>query len=250
MAAIVVDDVSKSFRLQKDRAHSLKELITRRDRQSGADQFWALRNVSFEIPEGSMFALVGPNGSGKSTLLKIMAGIDIAEKRVAVVEQELIGGLIEVTAIVTRVGLGSEHKTKVATKAGGVADFATYLVEVVPSLTLVVHQVVNHTILQATLGPAEQPGRHKLLRVRLVVVELILRGPKAKLIGETRPSQPRHLPPQVEPLVEAKVAPVPRRIERALLTGKQLLVIPAGEEETAIGVPVMLDPSSPSLSAS
>jgi ABC-type polysaccharide/polyol phosphate transport system ATPase subunit len=75
MAAIVVDDVSKSFRLQKDRAHSLKELITRRDRQSGADQFWALRNVSFEIPEGSMFALVGHNGSGKSTLLRCIAGI-------------------------------------------------------------------------------------------------------------------------------------------------------------------------------
>jgi ABC-2 type transport system ATP-binding protein/lipopolysaccharide transport system ATP-binding protein len=75
MAAIVVDDVSKQFRLQTDRAHSVKELVTRRDRKAGVDQFWALRNVSFEIPEGSMFALVGHNGSGKSTLLRCIAGI-------------------------------------------------------------------------------------------------------------------------------------------------------------------------------
>lgn len=74
-AAIVVDGVSKQFRLQTDRAHSVKELVTRRDRNAGADQFWALRDVSFEIPEGSMFALVGHNGSGKSTLLRCIAGI-------------------------------------------------------------------------------------------------------------------------------------------------------------------------------
>lgn len=75
MAAIVVEDVSKQFRLHTDRAHSLKELVTRRDRKAGVDQFWALRDVSLEIPEGSMFALVGHNGSGKSTLLRCIAGI-------------------------------------------------------------------------------------------------------------------------------------------------------------------------------
>ena len=75
MAAIVVDDVSKQFRLHTDRAHSVKELVTRRDRRAGVDQFWALRDVSLEIPEGSMYALVGHNGSGKSTLLRCIAGI-------------------------------------------------------------------------------------------------------------------------------------------------------------------------------
>ena len=75
MSAIVVDGVSKRFRLQSDRAHSVKELVTRRDRNLDADAFWALRDVSFSIPEGSMFALVGHNGSGKSTLLRCIAGI-------------------------------------------------------------------------------------------------------------------------------------------------------------------------------
>ncbi len=73
--AIVVDHVSKEFRLFTDRAHSVKELITRRDRRSGADHFQALNDVSLEIPKGSMYALVGHNGSGKSTLLRIIASI-------------------------------------------------------------------------------------------------------------------------------------------------------------------------------
>jgi len=72
---IVVDHVSKQFSLQRDRARSVKELFTRRGRDRSANHFWALRDVSLEIPDGSMFALVGHNGSGKSTLLRCIAGI-------------------------------------------------------------------------------------------------------------------------------------------------------------------------------
>ena len=72
--AVDVDNVSKRFRLYQERNQTLKSAIMRR-RRSVHEDFWALRDVSFQVPEGSTFALVGSNGSGKSTLLKCLAKI-------------------------------------------------------------------------------------------------------------------------------------------------------------------------------
>jgi len=38
-------------------------------------EFWALKNVSFRVEKGEVFAIMGPNGCGKSTLLQIISGI-------------------------------------------------------------------------------------------------------------------------------------------------------------------------------
>jgi ABC-2 type transport system ATP-binding protein len=73
-AAVEVVDVSKRFRLYHERNQSLKSAIMR-GRRSVHEDFWALRDVSFDVPEGSTFGLIGSNGSGKSTLLKCLAKI-------------------------------------------------------------------------------------------------------------------------------------------------------------------------------
>lgn len=72
--AVSVQNVSKSFKIYKELNRTLKSAILRR-RRSISEDFAALTDVSFDIPQGSTFALVGDNGSGKSTLLKCMAKI-------------------------------------------------------------------------------------------------------------------------------------------------------------------------------
>lgn len=72
--AVHVEQVSKKFRLYHERNQSLKSTIMR-GRRSVHEDFWALKDVTFDVPEGSTFGLIGSNGSGKSTLLKCLAKI-------------------------------------------------------------------------------------------------------------------------------------------------------------------------------
>jgi lipopolysaccharide transport system ATP-binding protein len=74
-AAITVDGVSKRFRMFRDRSTSLKSVLTRGRKRLPPEDFWALTDVSFEVPRGSTFGLIGRNGSGKSTLLKCISRI-------------------------------------------------------------------------------------------------------------------------------------------------------------------------------
>jgi ABC-2 type transport system ATP-binding protein len=72
--AVDVVDVSKRFRLYTEKYQSLKERFLHAGRNPYED-FWALRDISFEIPEGETVGILGRNGSGKSTLLKCVSGI-------------------------------------------------------------------------------------------------------------------------------------------------------------------------------
>jgi ABC-2 type transport system ATP-binding protein len=72
--AVRVENLDKKFRLYKERNQTIKSAIMR-GRTSVHEDFWALRDVTFEVPVGSTFGLIGSNGSGKSTLLKCLAKI-------------------------------------------------------------------------------------------------------------------------------------------------------------------------------
>jgi ABC-type polysaccharide/polyol phosphate transport system ATPase subunit len=78
-SVISVEGVSKRFRLYHERNQSLKSALMRRGRVR-YDEFWALKDVSFEVRPGMTFGLVGHNGSGKSTMLKCIARILRPEK--------------------------------------------------------------------------------------------------------------------------------------------------------------------------
>ncbi|RPE82345.1 ABC-type polysaccharide/polyol phosphate transport system ATPase subunit [Curtobacterium sp. PhB137] len=73
-AAVTVEHVSKRFRMYHERNDSLKSMVMR-GKKSVHEDFWALKDVSFEVPHGTTFGLIGKNGSGKSTLLKCLAKI-------------------------------------------------------------------------------------------------------------------------------------------------------------------------------
>lgn len=97
--AVEVRDVSMRFNLARERVDNLKEWFVRRlhGNNIAIDEFWALRNISFEIPKGDSFALIGSNGSGKSTMLKIISGI-LTPTNGGVVVNGSIAPLIELGA--------------------------------------------------------------------------------------------------------------------------------------------------------
>jgi len=94
MFSVEVRNVTKIFKRYKKPAHRLLELLTGKKLH---EEFWALKNILFNVPQGQVLGIIGENGAGKSTLLKILAGT-LMPSSGEVITQGKITALLELGA--------------------------------------------------------------------------------------------------------------------------------------------------------
>jgi lipopolysaccharide transport system ATP-binding protein len=112
---IKADHVSKKFAkdLKKSLLYGLSDVfsgITRKkqDKSLRNNEFWAVKDISFEVRRGECLGLIGHNGAGKSTLLKILNGL-IAPDEGSVTMYGKVGALIELGAGFNPILTGREN---------------------------------------------------------------------------------------------------------------------------------------------
>lgn len=131
---ISVKDIGVSFRRNRKRNFSIREMLLQQKNTSPRGDFWALRNINFEINAGEAVGLMGANGQGKSTLLRIIAGVLLPDEGNVTVNGgvapliELTGGLkSDLTArdnISLVAGLHGLSRSEVRKRFDNIVEFA------------------------------------------------------------------------------------------------------------------------------
>ncbi len=74
--AVSAKNVSMEFNLSTEKVDNIKEYVIKLlKRELFYQQFWALKNISFQVRKGEKLGIIGLNGAGKSTLLKLVSGV-------------------------------------------------------------------------------------------------------------------------------------------------------------------------------
>ena len=141
-APVIFDRVSKKF-TRGERHNSLRDLIPSIVRQAfkpqpagtlGGQEFWAVRDVSFELGRGQALGIIGPNGAGKSTTLKLLTRI-LKPTCGACAIRGRVGALIEVAAgfhpdltglenVFLQGAIMGMRRAEIASKLDAIIDFA------------------------------------------------------------------------------------------------------------------------------
>ena len=132
--AIRVADLGVHFRRSRRGRRSLKDLFGGSARRARPGEFWALRNVSFDVRRGEAIGVVGRNGQGKSTLLKLVAGVLLPDEGSVTVHGgvapliEITGGFVGDLTVRENVrltaGLHGMSKAEVARRFDDIIGFA------------------------------------------------------------------------------------------------------------------------------